>query len=90
MCPIVHLTESLGGGTGTGSSSAACVSHKGKGEQCTLALRQPSARLGEATCTSLSAGLLDMDKTLMQGAQVKEIADVSAAAAQVSVRSSQL
>lgn len=49
------------------------------------ALRHPSAHLGEATHTPLPTGLLDADLTLTWGAWVKDIADASAAAAQVLV-----
>ena len=77
-------------GRGTGSSSAAFVSLGRKGEQSMSALGHASARPGEATHTPLPVGLLDRDKTPTQCVRVKEIADTSAAAAWVSVRSGQL
>lgn len=86
MCPVVHLAESLGGGRGQGQGLALppqpvlTLSEKGSG----------GCRLSDThllyACPSI---LLDTNEPL-DSAQVKEIADLSSAAARVSVSSSQL
>lgn len=74
--PHCASRQVFGRGTGTGSFSTACV-NRNVGSWTPICYTHPSTLLG-------------MDQPLAWGAQVKQIADISAAAAWVSERSSHL